>query len=117
MNNNYVDQAKGLLSEIGVHQPSAGVWAFTDIQTANQAYIHHSREPVALAAYAAINATFAADRFSGWALIDMVGKVPCMDGTEHTALALVCEASVPTFPSASVLQCAGISLGKQCGTL
>lgn len=101
MNNNYVDHAKGLLSEIGVHQLSEGVWAFTDVHTANHAYIHHSREPVALAAYAAVNATFAAGRFPGWALIDMVDKVPCMDGIEHTALAMVCGASMPTFPSAS----------------
>lgn len=101
MNNIYADQAKGLLSEIGVHQPSKGVWAFTNAHTASQAYIHHSREPVALAAYAAVNATFAAGRFPGWALVDMVDKVPCMDGIEHTALAMVCGASIPTFPSAS----------------
>lgn len=100
MNNNYVDQAKGLLSEIGVHQLSEGVWAFKDVHTANQAYIHHSREPVALAAYSAVNATFAAGRFPGSALVDMVDNVPCMDGIEHTALAMVCGASIPTFPSA-----------------
>ena len=101
MNNNYVNQAKGLLSEIGVHQPSAGVWAFTNVQTVSHSYIHHSREPVALAAYAAVNATFAAGRFPDWALVDMVEKVPCMDGIEHTALAMVCGACIPTFPSAS----------------
>lgn len=101
VNNSYVAQAKGLLTEIGVHQLSEGLWAFTDVHTANQAYIHHSREPVALAAYAAVNSTFAAGRFPGWALVDMVDKVPCMDGIEHTALAMVCGASIPTFPSAS----------------
>lgn len=101
MNNIYADQAKGLLSEIGVHQPSKGVWAFTNAHTASQAYIHHSREPVALAAYAAVNPTFASGRFPGWALIDMVDKVPCMDGIEHTALAMVCGASIPTFPCSS----------------
>ncbi|MGB6215609.1 hypothetical protein [Pseudomonas mandelii] len=101
MNNNYVDQAKCLLSEIGVHLPSAGVWAFTNVHTATQAYIHHSREPVALSAYAAVNATFAAGRFPGWALVDMVDKVPCMDGAELTALSMVCGASIPTLPSAS----------------
>lgn len=42
MNNNYVAQAKGLLPEIGVHQLSEGVWAFTDVHIASQAYIHHS---------------------------------------------------------------------------
>ena len=102
MNNDYVDKAKGLLSEIGVHQPSKGVWAFTNVHTASHAYIHHSREPVALAAYAAVNATFAAGRFPDWALVDMVDKVPCMDGIEHTALAMACGASIPTLPSASV---------------
>lgn len=102
MNNDYVDKAKGLLSEIGVHQLSEGAWAFTDVHIASQAYIHHSREPVALAAYAAVNATFAAGRFPDWALVDMVDKVPCMDGIEHTALAMACGASIPTLPSASV---------------
>ncbi|WP_095054794.1 hypothetical protein [Pseudomonas sp. Irchel s3b2] len=101
MNNNYVARAKGLLSAIGVHQLSEGVWAFTDVQSANQAYIHHSQQPVALAAYAAVNAMFAAGRFPNWALVDMVDKVPCMDGAELTALAMVCGASIPTFSSAS----------------
>ncbi|MNC06847.1 hypothetical protein D3C75_543700 [compost metagenome] len=31
----------------------------------------------------------------------MVDKVPCLDATEHTALAMVCGASIPTFPSSS----------------
>lgn len=101
MNNNYVAQAKAHLSAIGVHQLSGGVWAFTNAHTASQAYIHHSLQPVALAAYAAVNATFAAGRFPGWALIDMVDKVPCMDGAELMALSMVCGASIPTLPSAS----------------
>lgn len=101
MNNNYVAQAKGLLSEIGVHQLSEGVWAFTNVRTASHAYFHHSREPGALAAYAAVNPAFAAGRFPKWALVDMVDKVPCMDGAELTALSMVCGASIPTLPSAS----------------
>jgi hypothetical protein len=101
MNINYADQAKDLLSEIGVHQLSEGVWAFTDIHTASQAYIHHSLQPAALAAYAAVNTTFAAGRFPNWALVDMVDKVPCMDGSELTAMAMVCGAPIPTFSSAS----------------
>jgi hypothetical protein len=101
MNNSYVAKAEGLLSDIGVHQLSERVWAFTDVHTASQAYIHHSQQPVALAAYAAVNATFAAGRFPGWALVDMVDKVPCMDGVELTALSMVCGASIPTFSSAS----------------
>jgi hypothetical protein len=63
MNKNYVDQAKGLLSEIGVHQLSEGAWAFTDIHTACQAYIHHSLQPAALAVYATVNPTFASGHF------------------------------------------------------
>jgi len=96
--NNYVAQAKALLSSFGVHQHWDGEWAFTDIHTVNQAHIHHSQQPVALAAYAAVNVTFASGRFPGWTLVDMVDKVPCMDGVEHTALAMVCGASIPTFP-------------------
>ncbi|QJI41057.1 hypothetical protein HKK52_09035 [Pseudomonas sp. ADAK2] len=101
MINNYFVHSQGLLFEIGVHQLSEGVWTFTDVHSASQAYIHHSLQPVALAAYAAVNPTFAAGRFPNWALVDMVDKVPCMDGAEHTALAMVCGASIPTFPSAS----------------
>jgi hypothetical protein len=98
LNNNYVDQAKGLLTEIGIIELSEGVWACNDLDTATHAYIHHSRKPTALAAYAAVNATFAAGRFPNYALIDMVDKVSCMDATELTALAMVCGASIPTFP-------------------
>ena len=101
MNDNYVAQAKPYLTAIGVHQLSEGVWAFRDVHTASQSYTHHSLQPVALAAYAAVNGTFAAGRFPNWALVDMVDKVPCMDGAELTALSMVCGASIPTFSSAS----------------
>ncbi|MCX2901077.1 hypothetical protein [Pseudomonas mandelii] len=101
MDNNYLAKAKRLLSEVGAHQLSERVWAFTDVHIVSQAYIHHSLQPVALAAYAAVNPTFAAGRFPNWALVDMVDKVPCMDGAELTALSMVCGASIPTFPSAS----------------
>ena len=103
MNDNYVAQAKPYLTAIGVHQLSEGVWAFRDVHTASQSYTHHSLQPVALAAYAAVNGTFAAGRFPNWALVDMVDKVPCMDGAELTALSMVCGASIPTFSSASEL--------------
>jgi hypothetical protein len=64
MNNNYIAQAKGLLSEIGVHRLPEGIWAFTDVHTASQAYIHHSLQPVALAVYATVNRTFACGHFT-----------------------------------------------------
>ena len=101
MYNDYVARAKDILSEIGVHQLSEGVWAFTDIHTASQAYIHHSLQPAALAAYAAVNTTFAAGRFPNYALVDMVDKVPSMDEVELTVLSMVCGVSIPTFPCAS----------------
>ena len=37
MNNNYVDQAKGLLSEIGVHQLSEGAWASDSLSAFDKA--------------------------------------------------------------------------------
>lgn len=100
-NTNYPAQAIELLSEIGVHQLSQGVWAFTDVDTASHSYIHHSRKPAALAAYSAVNPIFASGRFPGWKLIDMVDKTPSMDGAEYTALALVCGAPAPTFTSSA----------------
>lgn len=99
--NNFVAQAEDLLSTIGVHQLSEGIWTFKDVHTTSEAYIHHSLQPVALAACAAVNPTFAADRFPNWALVDMVDKVPCMDGAELTALSMVCGASITKFPSST----------------
>lgn len=93
----YVTDATDLLAALGVQQASPGVWAFTDIQTASGTYIHHSQQPVALAAYAAVNATFAAGRFPGYALVNLVDKVPSMDYAEYAALAMVCGAPMPSF--------------------
>ncbi|MDR6927863.1 hypothetical protein [Pseudomonas sp. BE134] len=101
MNDDYVAKAKRLLREIGVLQVSEGSWAFTNVHTASHAYIHHSHEPAALAAFAAVNSKFAAGRFPRRTLVDMVDKVPDMDGAELTALAMVCGASIPTLSSAS----------------
>lgn len=91
----YPAKAIELLSEIGVHQIKHGAWAFTDISTASKTFIHHSRMPVAVAAYAAVSTTFAEGRFPGWPLTELVDKVSCMDGIEQTALASVCGAPEP----------------------
>lgn len=99
LDTNYPGQAIALLAEIGVHQLAHSVWAFTDVDTASHAYIHHSRKPVALAAYAVVNPTFAAGRFAGYTLADMVDKAPSMDYAEYAALAMVCGASTPSFSS------------------
>lgn len=93
----YIADAKALLGRIGVQQLTDGVWALTDVQTASDAYIHHSQQPVALAAYSAVNDTFAAGRFPGYTLVDMVDKVPCMDYAEYAALAMACGSPTPSF--------------------
>ena len=94
----FVSKAKSLLAGINIYQSSEGVWAFTDARADIQAHIHHSQEPAALAAYTAIGPEIAAERFSGWAFIDLLDELPCMDATENTALAMVCGAPTPTFP-------------------
>jgi len=93
-------EATALLHELGVHEVSSGIWAFTDMHTASHGYVHHSHQPVALAAYAAIDPTFAAGRFPGYMLIDLVKKVPCLDSIEYAALAMVCHIPAPICPSA-----------------
>ena len=93
----YVADAIVLLNRLGVNQAPHGVWELTDIETASQGYVHHSQMPAALAAYAAVNATFAAGRFPGYLLRDMVAKVPAMDYAEHAALAMVCGSAMPSF--------------------
>ncbi|MCM2376852.1 hypothetical protein [Pseudomonas marginalis] len=94
-------EATELLNSLGVHEVSSGIWAFTDVHTASHCYVHHSQKPVALAAYAAVNPTFAAGRFPGYTLIDLVEKMPCLDGTENAALAMVCCIPAPIFESAA----------------
>ncbi|HDS1815835.1 TPA: hypothetical protein QEM96_000451 [Pseudomonas putida] len=97
----YVDDAFALIIELGAHKTSVGTWAFTDMQTASSCHIHHSRLPVAVAAYAAIDTIFAAGRIPNYSLVDLVTKVCCMDATELTALAIICGAEPPLFPSAA----------------
>lgn len=93
----YVANAKELLTDFGVHQVAEGVWSLTDVQTASEAYIHHSQQPAALAAYAAVNPMFAAGRFPNYALVELVDKIPSMDYAEYAALAIVCGAQLPSF--------------------
>ncbi|KJK07849.1 hypothetical protein [Pseudomonas tussilaginis] len=97
----YVDDAIALINELGVYKSSTGIWAFTDMETASSGYIHHSRTPVAVAAYAAIDFLFAAGRIPNYALVDLIIKIPHMDDIESTALAIICGAEPPIYPSAS----------------
>lgn len=98
----YVPQAKELLRDIGIRQLSQGVLEFTDVHTASEGYVHHSVLPAAFTAYAVVNTTFAAGRFPGLTLVDLVDKVCCMDIVEATALALACGLPAPAFASADV---------------
>ena len=100
--NHYVSDAISLLGELGVYRTPMGTWAFTDIETASSCYIHHSSTPVALTAYAAVDPTFAAGRIPNYALVDLVDKTPCMDGVESTALAMICGAEPPVYPSTAL---------------
>lgn len=95
----YVAEANALINELGVYQPSSGIWAFTDMETASSGYIHPSRTPVAVAAYAAIDPIFAAGRIPNYPLVDLVLKISSMDAIESTALAIICGAEPPIFSS------------------
>lgn len=97
----YVDAAIKLINELGVHKAPSGIWTFNDSKTTNSCHIHHSRMPVAAVAYAAIDPVFAADRIPNYSLVDLVTKICCMDATELTALAIICGAEPPIFPSAA----------------
>jgi hypothetical protein len=79
-----------ILREFGVELQGEGALRpleFTDMDKAESAYIHHSRMPVALAAFAAISPAFARGRFPKVRLVDLVAKRPAMDENEAVALA------------------------------
>lgn len=97
--NQYVAEANMLLDELGVFKNPAGNWSFSDMKMASSCYIHHSRAPVAVAAYAAIDPVFATSRIPNYTLVDLVLTISCMDAIESTALAVICGAEPPVFPS------------------
>jgi hypothetical protein len=99
---NPVAEAKRLLADIGVRQLSEGIWELTDTYTASQAYIHHTQKPAALAAYAAVNDTFAAGRFPGYTLVALVDKMPSLDYAEYTAMAMACGSPLPSCAGSDV---------------
>lgn len=96
----YAAQAEQMLKGFGVHQLPEGSWAFTDVHTASTAHIHHSQQPAALAGYSAVDDKFAAGRFPGYTLKELVDKVPSMDYPEYAALAMACGSAMPSFASA-----------------
>lgn len=62
-------------------------------------YIHHSRVPVAMIAFAAVDPQAASDLSPGYKLIDLIDKIPSHDGFEYTALAQLCGAPGPAYPN------------------
>jgi hypothetical protein len=80
-------QTPDLLKQFGVELTPSGGVVMSDFARAENCYIHHSTEPVAAVAYALVSPAFSRGRFPKMKLIDLVTKVPCMDGSEVVALA------------------------------
>lgn len=94
---NHVVEGKDLLKSFGVQQTPDGTWEIFDHRKARSAYVHHSQQPCAQAAFSAADAEFASERFPGYTLIDLVDKIPSLDYAEYAALAMACESQVPSF--------------------
>src|SRR5262249_39267747 len=91
-------ETAALLQTFGL-ELSAG--DLTDFALAESSYIHHSTVPVAVAAMAVVSPTFAPGRFPKLRPVDVVTKVPAMDGREMHALATVCGAAIDDLPEGS----------------
>lgn len=83
-----------LLGEFGVDLGPVGMVVLSDMPKAETCYIHHSRMPVALVAFALASPTFARGRFVKTRLVDLITKRPSMDGPEAIALGAVCGVDV-----------------------
>ena len=89
------------LESFGIELSAGGLVVMTDFAKAESAYIHHSSVPVAVVAMAVASPTFARGRFPKLRLVDVVAKVPVMDGREIRALATVCGANIDSLPEGS----------------
>src|SRR5215471_6354897 len=87
-----------LLESFGIELSAGGLVVMTDFAKAERAYIHHSSVPVAVVAMAVASPVFARGRFPKLRLVELVAKVPAMDGRQMRALATVCGASVDGLP-------------------
>lgn len=86
-----------LLDQLGLSLDH-GTVVMTDLNLANNGYIHHTRAPVAVAGYAMVSVPMARGRFPGWTFIQMIQKRPSMDEDEAVALAAICGVEVtPPF--------------------
>ena len=87
-------ETASLLESFGIELSAGGLVVMTDFAKAESAYIHHTSMPVAVVAMAVASPTFARGRFPKLRLVDVVAKVPVMDGREIRALATVCGANI-----------------------
>jgi len=87
-------ETASLLESFGIELSAGGLVVMTDFAKAERAYIHHTSVPVAVVAMAVASPTFARGRFPKLRLVDVVAKVPVMDGREIRALATVCGAKI-----------------------
>ena len=94
-------ETASLLESFGIELSAGGLVLMTDFAKAERAYIHHTSVPVAVVAMAVASPTFARGRFPKLRLVDVVAKVPVMDGREIRALATVCGANIDGSSRAS----------------
>lgn len=90
-------QTPELLKQLGVELTPSGGVVMSELARAENCYIHHSTEPVAAVAFAMISPAFSRGRFPTMKLIDLVTKVPRMDGSEAVALAALVGVEIPPF--------------------
>lgn len=90
-------QTPELLNKLGLELLPGGRVAISDFARAENCYIHHSTEPVAAIAFAMVSPAFSRGRFPKMKLIDLVTKVPCMDGSEAVALAALVGVDIPPY--------------------
>lgn len=86
----YTAKATQILAEFGVEMAPGGFPVMADIRKAETCYIHHSRMPVALTAFALISPSFAKGRFPTNKLVDVVCKRWQMDPAEVVTLTTLC---------------------------
>jgi hypothetical protein len=94
-------ETAALLETFGMELSAGDLVVMTDFAKAESAYIHHSTVPLAVVAMAVVSPTFARGRFPKLRLVDVVAKVPSMDGREMRALATVCGANIDGLPEGS----------------
>jgi hypothetical protein len=93
-------QTPELLKNLGVELTPSGDVVMSDFARAENCYIHHSTEPVAAVAFALVSPAFSRGRFPSMRLVDLVTRVPYLDGSGAVALAALVNVEIPSYRSA-----------------